>query len=369
MFKKIKSTIAISIAFINVLFVIGMIVTGFGGYANPVTFNYIAVSTLAFPIFLLINILFSIFWMVFKFKFLLISLTGFIVCYQPIRTYCPFNIESEVPNDALKIISYNICAFREYDYREGEENPTITYLKDCKADIICLQEAIHGERINKLINKELDNIYPYSDFCIKGGGGVAILSKFPIISQEKVDYVSDSNLSRIWEINIDGDTVIVINNHLESNKLSDSDRSKFKKLIKENVNDKDVKEDTKWLIKKLAIAAEIRAPQADSIAKIIEKNKDKSIIVCGDFNDSPLSYVKRKISENLIDCYVKKGNGPGISYHTGGFYVRIDNTMCSSDWEVFKCEIDNKISVSDHYPICSWIKKRYKSVKKNNKTL
>ena len=29
----------------------------------------------------------------------------------------------------------------------------------------------------------------------------------------------------------------------------------------------------------------------------------------------------------MTDCYIASGNGPGISYHRGGFFVRIDNIM------------------------------------------
>ncbi len=366
MFGKIKSTLYGIAALINIIIIAAMIITGYGGYASPVSHSYIAVSTLSFPIFLVFNIIFCMFWMIFKFKFLLIPLTGFIICYQPIRTYSPINNASEPTPDAIKFISYNICAFREYDFAEGEENPTITYLENCDADIICLQEAIHGERINKLIERKLSRLYPYQEFCLKKGNGVAIMSRFPIISSDSINYASNSNLSYAWKLNIEGDTVLVINNHLESNKLSSDDRKKFKDLVKQHVHDKQAEEDSKLLFKKLAEASEIRAPQADSIAKYIENNKRYSIIACGDFNDSPLSYARRTIGRKLNDCFIEAGSGPGISYHTGGFYVRIDNILCSNDWDIIKCEIDRKIATSDHYPICSWIKKRSKSVKNNN---
>lgn len=369
MFSKIRYTIRSIVVLLNIITILAMLFTGFGGCANPVLHNYIAVSTLSFPGFVIINVLFAILWMIFKFKFVLIPLTGFILCYQPISTYWPINHAEAPDEDAIKFISYNICAFREYEFPDGVENPTIKYLADCGADIICLQEATHGDRVKRLIKKELEEIYPYQDFYLKKYNGLAILSKFPIISSEKIDYESTGNLSNAWKVDIDGDTVLIINNHLESNKLSLADRDDFKKLVKENVKDKEAKKVTKHLFSKLADAVKIRGTQADSVAKYIERNKQMSIIACGDFNDNPLSYARKKICENLTDCYVETGNGPGISYHTGGFYVRIDNIMCSNDWEIIKCKVDNKIDASDHYPICSWIKKRYKTVKKNNKTL
>ena len=51
-------------------------------------------------------------------------------------------------------------------------------------------------------------------------------------------------------------------------------------------------------------------------------------------------------------------NGPGISYHLSGFFVRIDNILCSDDWKPYACKVDNSIQSSDHYPIVCWLKKQ-----------
>ena len=84
-----------------------------------------------------------------------------------------------------------------------------------------------------------------------------------------------------------------------------------------------------------------------------------SIILTGDFNDSPISYVRHRLASVLTDCYVASANGPGISYHYNAFYVRIDNIMCSSHWKPYACRVDNTVKASDHYPIiCSLERKK-----------
>ena len=77
--------------------------------------------------------------------------------------------------------------------------------------------------------------------------------------------------------------------------------------------------------------------------------------MCGDFNDSPLSYVHFQLTQILNDSYTRGGNGPGISYHEGGMYFRIDNILCSDHWNVAKSKVCNRVNGSDHYPICSWL--------------
>ena len=67
------------------------------------------------------------------------------------------------------------------------------------------------------------------------------------------------------------------------------------------------------LIGKLAEASAIRAVQADSIARLVAGYKGGGIIVCGDFNDSPISYTHRVVGEGLNDAFVESGNGFGKS--------------------------------------------------------
>lgn len=76
-----------------------------------------------------------------------------------------------------------------------------------------------------------------------------------------------------------------------------------------------VRTESKLLLGKLSGAVKVRAPQVQKVADYIEKTRKErgiSAIVCGDFNDTPISFSHKKLSENLTDCYVASGNGPGF---------------------------------------------------------
>ena len=90
--------------------------------------------------------------------------------------------------------------------------------------------------------------------------------------------------------------------------------------------------------------------------KYVAEHSRYPTILCGDFNDSPISYTRRVLAEELTDCYVATGRGIGLSYNQKGFFVRIDNMMCSGSFEPYKCTVDDKIAASDHYPIYCWLK-------------
>ena len=79
------------------------------------------------------------------------------------------------------------------------------------------------------------------------------------------------------------------------------------------------------------------------------------IIVCGDFNDSPISYTHRVVGEGLNDAFVESGNGFGISYNQNHFYFRIDNILLSKNLKSYRCTVDNTIKSSDHYPIWCYV--------------
>ena len=112
--------------------------------------------------------------------------------------------------------------------------------------------------------------YPYHRINTVGSGKghtnkIACYSKFPILSSRILDYPSEYNGSVLYEIKIGEDTVTLINNHLESNKLTKADKVVYEDMLKSPEKEK-VKSGARLLIRKLAEASAIRAPQADTIA-------------------------------------------------------------------------------------------------------
>ena len=346
----------------NISSIILMFLVGYSDYLNPTEFPMLSNAGLAFPVFLLINLGFLIFWLLFKPRYSLIPFVGFIICYCPVRKYIPINVSHDVPQRSLKVLSYNILSFGEYDHSKGAGMEILNYLCKERADIVCLQEFSTSIVSQDDINQKLNPIYQYSDTMSVGEGGeaIAIYSRYPIVGKDRIEFESKGNLSGAWKLLVDEDTVVVVNNHLETTGLTKEQRKDFKNLLKGNLHKDTAEETSKMLVKKLAESTQKRALEADAVADYIEQHLRYPIIVCGDFNDGPISYAHRVIAKKLKDCYIESGNGLGISYHRGGFFVRIDNVMCSDDFIPYRCVVDSKIKASDHYPIICWIKKQVK---------
>lgn len=361
--KRLKSFTLRMIGGANVATIIIMLLIGYSDNINPAEHPTIASVGLFFPIFLVINLFFLVFWILFYWRGALIPILGYIVAYAPVRTYIPFNYPSSPPEGAIKVLSFNVYNFVPADAGRGRDNVIVDYIINSGADIVCLQEADMGGLNFEEVGPALKEEYPH---CLVYGNGsnhdcLSIFTKYPILRVERIKYESDSNLSMAYYLDIDGDEVLVVNNHFESNKLNQEDKDKFKSMVKGKMDNDSVRAESKLLLGKLSGAAKVRAPQVEKVADYIAKARKErgvSVIVCGDFNDTPISFTHKKLSESLTDCYVASGNGPGFSYHRSGMLVRIDNIFCSDEWQPYAAEVDDKITLSDHYPIICWLKKQ-----------
>lgn len=343
------------IAGANIASIVIMLLVGNAGRLSPVEHPLLSSFSLAFPALLLINVCFLVFFAFFKRKYLVVPILGFIVCYPSIRRYCPLNISKEVPAGSIKVLTYNVFNFNKGGTSENGHFPALEYILGSDADIVCLQEAwLDAEKL-----ASLKDTYKYIDtVCDKATGeSLALLSKFRILSKTRVSYPSRANMSAAFKVLIDKDMVTVINNHFETSGLSLADRKGFKNMVKGKTGRDSMRMESKRLLVKLGESGRIRAPQAEAVARFV-RDSCKSVILCGDFNDSPLSYTHHVLERKLTDCYIETGNGPGISYHYNAIFVRIDNLMCSSDWQPYKCKVDNSVDASDHYPVLCWLKKQ-----------
>lgn len=346
---------------VNLLIAGCMMFCAYSPYIDPVRHPVQACAGLAFPIFLCFNLIFLVFWCIVYLRYAILPLAACFACLPASRQCFAINlISEEPPENAIKFLSYNIMGF-EADHPDTPENPNLVlrYLRDSHADIICMQEYITGGRLKqKHVEKILAN-YPYKSICRvgKGTNALACYSRYPILSTQRINYNSSFNGSVVYTIKMGNDTLTVINNHLESNKLTIDDRETYMQMIK-SPETADMKKGSRMLLHKLAQATSIRAAQADSIASFIERSGRRNLIVCGDFNTPPVSYTHRIIGKGLDDAFVQSGFGPGISYHKNGFYFRIDNILISPDLKSFRCTVDKRIKNSDHYPVWCYIAKK-----------
>ena len=343
---------------INAIVALLLFLSAYSPSIDPHVHPVISCIGLFFPVFLLVNVFFLIFWAIVYRSFILFPLLVFIGRWGSIRTYFPINcFEEDAPEEAIKIVSYNTRAFGEMKPHTKEKpNEVLTYLQNSDADIICLQEYIFGGKLKK---KDIDYAlrdYRYKHYLPLGKGlnGLGCYSRYPILSATPILYKGTRNGSVAYRIKVGGDTLLVINNHLESNKILKSDVETYQEMIDAPSKQK-LLAGIRKLWGKVAEATSIRAKQADVLVETIRDSKEKAVVLCGDFNDTPISYTHHVLCDKLQDAFVETGNGLGVSYNKDRLYVRIDHILVSKNLKVFDCTVDNRIKASDHYPIWCYL--------------
>lgn len=360
MIKKLKTFTVQMLVGANAATIVLMLLTGYSYYLHPANHPLFSIAGMAFPFFVVVNLAFLIVFLLFKWTRAWVPLLGFALAYIPIRIYMPIHTPVDMPDGVLKVISYNVCAYGgNYKYNNGFE--TIRdYLHDEQPDIVCLQEDTDNTR--HYVFKEYEKTFPYNDTIVlcntlASFNCLGIHTRFPIIRREKIDYETEmNNGSAAWWLKVGEDTLIVINNHFESCHLNSEDREQYRHIIKGEMNRDSMTTESKLLFVKLAEANAKRSLQIDRVCEYVREHEGYSILVCGDFNDNPLSYSCYAMSQLLTDCFVESGRGIGLSYNQKAFPLRIDHLFCSSDIQPYNCKIDDKMDASDHYPLLCWIK-------------
>ncbi len=348
----------------NAMTIVLMLLTGYSDRIDPAAHPMLATAGLAFPLFFAANAAFLVFWLAAKPSRALLPVAGMLMAYSPARLYCPVNIPSAPPEASIKVLSYNVCNYDMWD-DTSQPCPAAEYVVGTDADIVCLEEAGACEGKMRKVDSTYAAHYQYCDTALAANGGdrLCLLSRYPIVGKEKIHYESDTNNSAAFSLKIGGDTVVVVVNHFESTCLSADEKRGFNDMVKGEMRGESAKRESRNLLHKLGSASARRAPQAEAVARYVARCKGKSVIVAGDFNDSPISYVRRTVAQGLTDCFVATATGPGISYRDKAIFVRIDNMMCTPDFTPYACKVDRTVKASDHYPIVCWLKKNANAVK------
>ena len=368
--KKIRKIFNTTVFIVNIVVLVVLLLSSFSDRISPDSIMFFSFLGLVFPAVLFINMLFVIVWiLVFKWKFLLTNIIVLIVCSGQIFTYFPVHFKTkEIHEDCIKVLTYNVMRYNQYKkHTKKNNNNIVNYILELDADIVCLQEYGATTGIPSLITDEdLDNAfrekYPYrKNFLVykteREVGGNAVYSKFPIKSSQKIPYVSAYNGSFALDLNVNGKDVMLINNHLESNKLSIEDQAEYIGLLQgiKDLDSKKIEGISDVMKRRLSVSYKMRAKQAELVAEYIKNSKSPYKIVCGDFNDTPISYTRHTIKGNsLKDSFAETGLGMGISYNRNRFWFRIDYILHSKNIKSYNCTVD-KIKDSDHYPVWTYL--------------
>ncbi|MEQ1744195.1 MAG: endonuclease/exonuclease/phosphatase family protein [Saprospiraceae bacterium] len=316
-------------------------------YINPALFRWAAFFGTAFPWFLLANLALLGIWAFRLNRFALYHLGMLVFGWQHVTAFVGLNAGTKAaPESAVTVATHNLGGlFRGINLEDEEWGGIFTrytrFLKDQgDPDILCVQET--GRKFFRALGPQLGlpNVFELNR------SGTAILSRYPVLRGGQLPFGQPENTS-IWaDLKIGKHTVRVYNVHLQSNKVT-SDTEHV-------IQDSDLKNEQTWrdinrVLRKVGGATSIRAGQAATLHDLMAASP-YPVILCGDFNDTPNSYVYDRLAEGLTDTFREKGFGIGTTFGGAIPFLRIDYVLADPTLKVYDCRVPRD-PTSDHYPV------------------
>ena len=361
-FKLIRKAFSSILVVLTLFLGIVLILSAYADRFSPATYSaFPSYVAFLFPAFLMVNLISLLYWLVRRKWPFFIVIVFIAISWPSVNAFFPIHFKQKVPENAIKFVTFNVEHFDLYaPHGEKQKNPIVQYILDMDADIICLQEYAYLYVNGKPdIHEDFKKKYPYyrTDDVINVNNykynGLACFSKYPIIEAWRVPYYSQYNGSVVFKIDVNGKIITLINNHLETNRITKNDKEQYAHALNVNgVKDakKKVRELTSITRDRLGVAFKIRAEQAKIVAEEINKASGH-IIVCGDLNDPPNSYARYKIKGKLKDAFADTGFGMSHTYNENKFYFRIDHIFHTPNLKAYNCYVDDDKKYSDHYPM------------------
>ncbi len=340
---------------------VAMVVTLLVPWLNPAHAWFLPVLGLVAPATYVVTVVLALYWVI-RWRWvraagmLVLVFIGFFKISLFYRPEFRKVYDTEVSErGTIKVMTYNVRSFYGEDGGNSADD-VMRLIAEENPDIVCLQEynlrlaeqsqqnALLAEQYETTLVDRMrrpDSLYNVSQ---------VIWSKYRILHSGTLLTPGVS----VWaDLLIDDDTVRVCSNHLRSTAITaaDSDFLTGHRFLSDTASEDKIRS----IVTRLRENSVLRAAEVDSIRLHAGEPRGRRI-VCGDFNDTPMSYVYNRMSEGLNDAFSECGSG--YSYTFRGFYntLRIDYVLSSPEFETLVYEVRD-VDYSDHLPVLVRLRK------------
>jgi len=344
----------------NALLAMFLVLSCFLPYLNPAKYWLTGFAGLIFPFLFLANLLILPVWVIIKQKRpLLITGIATLCCLPAALT--TWGLHWFRDNDILlhtktdgsfTVMTYNTSSMGLTAYVTDKKKEAAIYDVILKGspDILTLQEFYTNEQPGK--EQHIDSIrskgnYPYHYFtCDKIHWntwcyGIVLFSRFPIINAQaipcgKSKAGSGSSFLQA-DLLVNHDTVRIFSVHLTSYMFNSDDYNNMKAPK------------GKGIFAKMRNTFSRRSAQALQLKALVGESP-YPVIVCGDFNDTPVSFTYRTVRGGLQDVFLdtQKGWGRTLSYLSPS--LRIDYVLPGKKFTIHASSI-LRTYPSEHFPL------------------
>lgn len=344
-----KGLFRIILLIVNLLLAVALIVSTLAGSIEPSRMVVVSILSYGYVLFLIANVLFIIVWLCLSRWEFLISVIAIAVrmSFLPLFFQVGGTAEHVQGDDIVRVMTFNTHGFNglDNDTLMTRDSGAVMFLElvdEEEPDIICLQEY-SGLRKNWVRDSLAARGYTHH-FGVHGEERLTpsiLFTRLPVTQGQ----LMDKKTKFYVDLKKGNRALRVCCVHLDSYELTPDDYESLERLSHAQTDSST----HKLLHKFIETTRQHEREWKTELLPLIESTTTP-IVIAGDYNDTPASFIYQQATRLLKDPYVEQGRGFGTTYHGPFPAFRIDYILHSSNLEALSYK---RIStpISDHYPI------------------
>lgn len=348
---------------LNVILALALVLTTLAGTLPPSRTLLPSVAAYAFLPLLAANVVFILIWILLRRWTWLFSAAVIALRWGMVGLFFQFGglAKKPVAEDhpyMFTLLNYNVHQFHgPTDLTQNSDSIAREFLAmvdKYHPDLLCLQEYAKPKTLalnDSLVLKGYNHYYGAHTSRDGVPYGTVVYSKLPITYVSRID-----NKKLMVELLKEQQKLRLCCVHMDSYRFDAADRQEIERMSHGEMQDTS----RRWIskVKETILCHEKEWTQT---LKPIVTESSLPLVLAGDFNDIPGSWLYWQVSNELRDCYCDRGLGMSITYNGGEdnpTSLRMRGLPQFRIDMVFRSEGINtlgykriKSSLSDHYPI------------------
>jgi endonuclease/exonuclease/phosphatase family metal-dependent hydrolase len=352
----------------NCLLIAALLTSVWLPYLSPQLWWPSGFAGLLFPVLLCLNLLFIPIWIIYKKWYYWLPAGAVILSFKAILVSFSLHLPQEMsygrqPEPRFTVMTFNTSSMGVKGYKLDKElHASIMHtLSEASPDLLCLQEFYTNDdpRLTNNISTIQERLgYPHYYFTSDKihwdtwRYGIILFSRYPVIQARKIPcgYSEAGSGSSILEADvlIYGDTVRIYTAQLRSYMFNPAELSQINAIKSLNGSQTQVPA-ARSLMHKMRHTFTTRAQQARQLQGLAAQSP-YPVIVCGDMNDTPVSYTYYTLSRHMQDAFLEKGSGIGRTLSFLSPTLRIDYILAHDRFNIHGYRRFDNPSF-EHYPV------------------
>ena len=324
---------------ISFFIALGLYLTSLAPSVQPEVYIIPSILGGLFPVLILANLASLVGWLIKKSGWFLLPLFAFMITWNATKKHIGFEcFPGDAQGNEITVGTFNLFGLKKVNLNPHLSTQFQDEMNEAGLDVICLQESnpFAESQLDTFVHTTYPNHYSFA--------GLQLLSKYPILDKGVFDFGSGVNGVLWTDLKVKDHSLRIYCAHFRSNMIS----SKTDALIEEgNLTERKTWNGVRDVLRRYKDAALIRIEQARTVRSHVNRSPHP-VILCGDFNDHPLSPTLAELTDGLSDSFEASGCGWGTTYGGSLPLLRIDYILVDSSISPIHHRVLSS-QVSDHH--------------------